>query len=353
MDWFIVPDLDGPISGGTLFDKLLIAAANAEGCPCTAVPIHRARKILASTKAGDWLWVDSLYLDEFPTLVRVASGSLRIALLAHYLPSLVRSGDGVRASDLSPVEVAALAAASLVLVPSPYLRGMIVRLAGKGREILCLEPGRLAKGRAVLPEPPVHAVMVANLVPGKGIEPFLAALAEQILASDDFLLTIVGGTTLDPTCAAGCLAAGKDPRLRGRVKFVGQRTPDETLHHMAASNLFISASVMESFGMALAEARTLGLAIVAREGGNVATLVHGGCGGELVASPTQLAAACLRLCRDSGEHRRRLELARATVLPPRPWSKVGREFKAKTARWRAVAPLESVTRERGTRAHET
>jgi glycosyltransferase involved in cell wall biosynthesis len=114
---------------------------------------------------------------------------------------------------------------------------------------------------------------------------------------------------------------------------------------MAASNLFVSASIMESFGMALAEARTLGLPIVARAGGNVATLVHGGCGGELVTDPSELAAACLRLCRDAGEHRRRLAMARATALPPRPWSEVGREFKLKTARLVAGAPHGAVLRE--------
>ena len=195
--------------------------------------------------------------------------------------------------------------------------------------------------------------MVANLVPGKGVGPFLTCLAEQIRASDELQLTIVGGSALDSACAAECLALGKDARLRGRVRFMGQRTPDETLGQMAASNLFISASVMESFGIALAEARTLGIAIVARAGGNVATLVPGGCGGELVTGPAQLAAACLRLCRDAGEHRRRLELARATALPPRSWSEVGREFKVKTARLRAGAPYCTELRDNGAHADGT
>jgi hypothetical protein len=345
MDWFIVPDLDGPISGGTLYDRLLIASANDAGCPSVAISLDRAHEVLAGANAGDRIWVDSLYLEEFPALVRAARRSARVALLAHYLPSLVTSGDGLRASDLSGGEVAALAAASLVLVPSPFMRRMVERLAGPGRTILCLEPGRVAEGRAVLPGPPVQAVMVANLVPGKGVAPFLACLAQQILASDDFHLTIVGGASFDRDCAEICLVLGDGPRLRGRVRFVGQQAPAATLRHMAASNLFVSASIMESFGMALAEARTLGLPIVARAGGNVATLVHGGCGGELVTDPSELAAACLRLCRDAGEHRRRLAMARATALPPRPWSEVGREFKLKTARLVAGAPHGAVLRE--------
>jgi glycosyltransferase involved in cell wall biosynthesis len=338
MDWFIVPDLDGPISGGTLYDRLLIASANDAGCPSMDVPVDWARAVVAGASAVDRVWVDSLYLEEFPALVRVAGRRLRVALLAHYLPSLVSRGDGLGASDLSQIEVAALAAASLVLVPSPFMRGMVERLAGADRTILCLEPGRVTKGRTVLPAPPVQAVMVANLVPGKGVAPFLACLAEQILPSDHFHLTIVGGASFDRACAQICFELGDEPRLRGRVRFVGQQTPAATLRHMSASNLFVSASVMESFGMALAEARTLGLPIVASAGGNVAALVSAGCGGELVTNPSQLAAASLRLGRDAGEHRRRLALASATALAPRPWSEVGREFRVKMARLDTGAP---------------
>ena len=60
MNWFIVSDLDGPITGGTLFDRWLIAAANAQGCPCAALPIDRAREVLARAKVEGWFWVGVL-----------------------------------------------------------------------------------------------------------------------------------------------------------------------------------------------------------------------------------------------------------------------------------------------------
>ena len=332
MHWFIVPDLDGPISGGTLFNGMLIAAANEVGCPCRLLPIDQARTVLARATSEDLFWVDSLYLDEFPALVRAASPTTPVALILHYLPSLVALGEGLRASELAPAETDALRAAAMVLVPSPFMRRMIERLAGAGRTIVCVEPGRLARGRATLPEPPISAVMVANLVPGKGVAPFLASLAGQIAAADTFHLTIVGGGELDRACAERCLDLGNDPRLRGRVRFTGGLAPQETVRLMAESNLFVSASVMESFGMALAEARTLGLPIVARTGGNVGALVEEACGGELVASPAELAAACLTLCGDSAEHRRRIQRAREGAWPPRSWAEAAREFSAQVAR---------------------
>jgi glycosyltransferase involved in cell wall biosynthesis len=331
MHWFIVPDLDGPVSGGTLFNRMLIAAANQVGCPCRSLPIEKARAALVGAAGEDTFWVDSLYLDEFPTLCRAAKTGAQVALLLHYLPSLVTHGGGVCASLLTPTEVNALQAAGTFLVPSPFMRAAIERLAGVGRTIVCVEPGCLATGLAPLPFPPARAVMVANLVPGKGVEPFLTNLAERIEGSDDFCLTVIGGDAFDRPYAGRCRRVGDDPRLRGRVDFAGALSPEKTVRRMVASNLFVSASVMESFGMALAEARILGLPIVACTGGNVAELVDRACGGELVGSPEALASAFLALCRDTGKHRRRMASARAGALPPRPWTAAAREFSAQTA----------------------
>jgi glycosyltransferase involved in cell wall biosynthesis len=88
---------------------------------------------------------------------------------------------------------------------------------------------------------------------------------------------------------------------------------------------------METYGMALAEARTLGLPILAHAGGNVGAHVTSGAGGELVASHEELAAAFLSLCRDPHEHHARLRLARAHALPARAWSQAAAEFTALAA----------------------
>jgi glycosyltransferase involved in cell wall biosynthesis len=338
MHWFIVPDLDGPMSGGTLFNRMLIAATNQVGCPCRPLPLEKARAALVGAAGEDTFWVDSLYLDEFPALRRAARTGTQVGLILHYLPSLVTLGGGVCASELTSAEVNALQAAGTFLVPSPFMRGAIERLAGVGRTIVCVEPGRLATGLAPLPIPPARAVMVANLVPGKSVEPFLVNLADRVEGSDDFCLTVIGGDAFDPPYAERCRRAVDDLRLRGRVVFAGALSPEETVRRLAASNLFVSASVMESFGMALAEARTLGLPIVACTGGNVATLVDRMCGGQLVGSPEALASAFLAICRDTAQHRRRMASAKAGALPARSWIEAAREFSARTAGWLGLDP---------------
>lgn len=332
VQWFIVPNLDGPISGGTHYNRMLIAALKCAQGSCDVLPLDQAAAVLANAAAEDCFWIDSLYLDELPSLAGLARPGARLGMIVHYLPSLISVGEGLGPSDLTPGEAAALRIAAMFLVPSPFMCEIVRRLTRRVRPILHVEPGRSATASSSLPEPPpMRAVVVANLVPGKGIEGFLRSLAEQIRETDTLQLEVIGGATQDPPCAERCHALGGDPRLRGRVRFWGELSPDETLRKMAASNLLISSSHMESYGMALVEARAVGLPILAQRGGHVAAVVGRDSGGELLATVADLAGACLMLCRDPTEHRRRMELARVRVLPARPWSVVAREFSMQVA----------------------
>jgi glycosyltransferase involved in cell wall biosynthesis len=331
MQWFIVPSLDGPVSGGTLYNRLLTTALKDAGCACEVLPIEGATAVSAQAAAGDDLWVDSLYLDHLPRLARATRSGARLGLIVHYLPSLISHGENISQSDLTSVEVAALHTASMFLVPSTFMRGLVCRLTGDVRPVLQVEPGRPLGAVSSLPEPPARALVVANLVPGKGVAPFLASLAEQIRETDALQVSMVGGAGHDPAYAEHCHAIARDPRLRGRACFLGELPHDETLRTLASSNLLVSCSHMESYGMALMEARVLGVPILAKRGGHVAAMVGRDAGGEVFADATDLVASLLRICRDPGDHRRRMELARARALPARPWSAAALEFVAHVA----------------------
>jgi glycosyltransferase involved in cell wall biosynthesis len=326
MQWFIVPRLDGAISGGTLYNRLLIAGLKDSGCACDVLPIDQAKAVLAKAHGNDGFWVDSLYLDRLPLLARAARPGTRLGLIVHYLPSLISRGEGIGAADLTPTEAAALRTAAMFLVPSPFMGGIVRRLVGSARPVLQIESGRPLAALVSLPGPPLRTLMVANLVAGKGVERFLPSLAEQIREADDLCVSIVGGSEHDPAHAERCHDRQKDPRLRGRVRFLGELPHHETLQEMAASNLLVSCSHMESYGMALMEARVLGVPILAQDGGHVAAMVERDSGGELFADTDDLVATMLRLGRDPVEHLRRMKLARAGAWPARPWSAAAREF---------------------------
>jgi hypothetical protein len=323
--WFVVPDLDGPLTGGTLYNRELIAALSRAAFPARALDLASARRAFAEAWPG-FYWVDSLYLELFSELRAL---TCRVGLILHYLPSLIASGGDLGQVCLSPSESLALRSAHAFLAPSRFMSDAVARLAGSDRAALVVEPGRFADGVGAPVEPSsgVEAVLVANLLPEKGVARFLAALADELVESDRLRLSIIGSSELDVRYAATCRdLVSEYPRLRERVVFEGALPPRRVVTRMSSKNLFISASVMEAYGMALAEARTLGLPIVARDGGNVSVLVDLRAGGELARSDAELAKACVRVARDPRAHVLRLERARWGALGPRPWSDAAREL---------------------------
>ncbi len=320
--WFVVPDTAGPISGGTLFNRELLRSLGEHSFPARELSVAGALARLRQGEEG-FYWVDSLHIPAFPELHRQNGGRQPLGLLAHYLPSLV-------SGSVSAEERFAIEQAAAFISPSEFLRAVLCERGADARPILVVEPGRWASGVVAAPAPPgVRAVLVANLLPSKGVFELLRALSSELTASDVFELTIAGSEEAEPEYARACRElAASSPELCARVRFAGVLSPEGAAELMAASNLVVSASRMESYGMVLTEARTLGVPLLARQGGNVKNLVLEPAGGELVADEPALARACARLARDAREHERRLELARRHAWSPRAWSLAASEFVA-------------------------
>ena len=323
---FVVPALDGPITGGTSYNRELCAALVAASCPpqiCAA----------SEPQLDSWLararfvWVDSLYLAELPEIRRRAPTPL--GLLAHYLPSFVRLGRAATLPELSDDERAAVLAADAFLVTSDFMREAFEPLVAPGKPILVIPPGcraRLAHAPAQ-PSPTLRALIIANVVPGKGIEDWLRALLLSLGDDEPLRVTIVGSLDADRAYADRCRRViAESPLLSRVVSLRGACSPEQTLTLLAESDLLLSASAMESYGMALAEARVLGVPILARAGGNAAAHVDHGAGGQCVSSVQALATACLALARDRPELDRRRARARARALAPRAWSSAAEQL---------------------------
>jgi glycosyltransferase involved in cell wall biosynthesis len=329
---FIVPGSAAAISGGTLYNRALLAACRDAEAPVEAVDRERAPELLRAADAG-FFWLDTLYLHDFRALHSLPRRA-SLGLLVHYLPSLVDGGGAITTGALTADERLALDRADAFIVTSAWMRALVQRRAGPRRACLLVEPGR-PEAPAETPPPPaegVRAVMVASLVPGKGILPFLGALAAELTSSDPLELTIVGGAPNESYAERCRRAVASDPLLAARVRFAGELAPGAVCSRVARGNLFVSSSVFEAYGMALCEARVAGVPIVARAGGNTAAWTAPEAGGELCTGDRELAQAVVRLCRDPVLHRLRLELARGERLAPRPWSHAANEFIAQARR---------------------
>jgi glycosyltransferase involved in cell wall biosynthesis len=216
------------------------------------------------------------------------------------------------------------------------MREVVASLDFGERPVLCVEPGCELRAAAAIPgvSEGVRALLLSHVVSGKGIEPLLSALALSLSPQDRFELRIAGDLQAEPAYAARCQAlVAAEPLLARQVRFCGLLSEADAHAALFASNLLLSASFMESYGMALSEARCAGLPVLARDGGNVRALVEPAAGGQLVAGATELAEACVRLCRDPAEHERRLVAAHKHPPPARSWRCAAEQFLA------AVQPL--------------
>ena len=323
---FVVPSLDGPVSGGTLYNRELCAALTSSGCEVRVCSLE-SPELDQLVGASRRLFVDSLYLDALPELKRRAPCS--VALLTHYLPSFVVLGRAARSAELSEPERRALSAADRFLVTSHFMREALGPLVAPQKPICVVTPGCFAQLSPRLPKAigELHALLIGNLVPGKGIEPLLRSLAEQLLPADSLRLTILGSLDADVDYAERCRRLiAETPALTSRVILRGAQSTERVAHELAQAEVLLSASLMESYGMALAEARAAGVPILARAGGNVAQHVETSAGGELAYSTSELAAACLELARTPARVRERLRAAREHAPLARAWSRAASEL---------------------------
>jgi hypothetical protein len=324
----VAPPLDGPTTGGTLYNLQLMAAVDPARLALEHVGAEAARARAAETRP-DAVWVDSLYLELVPQLRAALPARTALGVLLHYLPTLLQDPDPQALAELSPREQRALTAADMVVTPSATLRALVSRLR-PALPVASIEPG---VAHATIAAAREHTcVMVCNVTENKGVLPLLRALAEHAGPRDAFALRIAGRLDLEPAYAASCRAlVAEQAWLSSHVRFLSGLAPAEVPTELARAGVFASASRMESYGMALAEARASGAPIVARAGGHVAHHVRAEHGGELVADEAALAEALLRLLRAPDELARRQRLAAANRLR-RDWREAARELEGFTAR---------------------
>lgn len=330
---FLTPALDGPATGGTLYNRQLLAALIAlpesaraglsfEQCSLDALPLAGLR--------ADRVWVDSLYLGELPGLRSHFASAARVGLLLHYLPSLLRAPQLRTAAELSEQERRALHAADAVITPSEYLRELVRELC-PDKPCACVSPGVHVTQPGGAASRAASVLMICNVTENKGVLPFLHELAQVVPPHAAFQLAVAGDLQLEAAYARECMKLREQhPWLREHLSFLGSVSQRELFMRLARASVLVSASRMESYGMALAEARALGTPILALPGGNVMQHVAAESGGALARSPRELAVALCDLMADRVELAERQARARATAAA-RPWSAAALDFVAAVA----------------------
>ena len=318
----VVPGrLDTP-TGGSFYDRRMSEGLRQHGWsveireldesfpyPSPAALEHAAR-VLADLQDGTRVLVDGLALGAMPEVIEHEAARLRIAALVHLPLGADISMDRSSATRLEAAERRALSAAAVVIVTGAATLPMLARYGIARDKIVVVEPGTtrapLARGSGGTP---LRLLSVATLNPGKGHEILLEALA--VVPHRGWHLTCAGSMTRDPATVGRIRAAISRLGLEERVTLIGDLDATRLGECYDRADVFVLATLQETYGMAVAEALAHGLPVVSTTTGAIPDLVGADAG--LLAPPGNIEAlveALTRVIGDAGLRSRLTEGAR-------------------------------------------
>ena len=237
--------------------------------------------MLASIPSGGSVLIDGLALGAMPEQIEREASRLKVIALVH-MPLAAEVGiDPEVAAALEAGERRALAAAALIVVTGTSTAGVLARRGFSGRRIVVVEPGTdrapLARGSG---GPLLHLMCVATLNPGKGHDILFRALAA--VPQRNWHLTCAGSVDRSPATVERLRTLLRALDLEKQVSLAGELDADAIARCYDAADLFVLATLHETFGMAVAEALARGLPVVATATGSIPELVSGDSAGIVV-----------------------------------------------------------------------
>ncbi len=260
----VVPEgIDDPRhpSGGNAYDRRICRELATLGCVVheyavagdwpTPSPdsLSTLARVLASVPDGAVVLLDGLIASAAPEAVLPEADRLRMVVLLH-LPL-----GGAR-------ERAVLLAAAAVVTTSNWARRTVldqhglpeqsVHVAEPGADVAAPTPGSQSGG---------ELLCVAAVVPAKGHDTLLDALAR--ISHLDWRCRCVGALDLDAGFVGHVRARARGAGIAARVLFTGPLTASELGAVLTTTDLVVTASRRESYGMSATEALARGIPVVA------------------------------------------------------------------------------------------
>ena len=308
---FIVPGQIDTRTGGYIYDRCMTDGLRQHGWSVevrelddsfpypTPAALQQAAAVLADIREGASVLVDGLALGAMPAVIEREAARLRIVALVH-LPLGADIGiDRHVASTLAAAERRALSAAGLVIVTGAATLPLLTEYGVAHDKIAVVEPGTVrapvARGSG---GPTLRLLSVATLNPGKGHEILLEALAA--VPDRDWHLTCAGSVTRHPATVERVRATLHRLELEEHVSLVGELDDARLCDQYDKADVFVLATLQETYGMAVAEALAHGLPVVSTMTGAIPDLVGDDAG--LLAPPGNvgaLAAALARIAADT------------------------------------------------------
>jgi glycosyltransferase involved in cell wall biosynthesis len=338
---FVVPgDLATP-TGGYVYDRRIIAELRALSWRVQVVDIgagfprptagarEAARRRLAELASERPIVIDGLAFGVLATEAQelALAPRCRLVALVHHPLALETGLSAGESAVLRDGECAALACARHVITTSPSTAHLLVAdYAVTPQRLSIVRPGTdrmAAQPRA--PGPVVDLLAVGSVVPRKGYDILVAALAK--IPDLAWRLVIAGDRERSSETARRLDAEIARLGLAGRVTFAGAVAPQRLTQLYVAADLFVLPSRFEGYGMAYAEAIAHGVPVVGTWAGAIPDTVPAGAGVLVPPDDVDALAAVLRALIANPSQRKRLAAgarAAATTFPS--WQESARLF---------------------------
>ncbi len=239
-------------------------------------------------------------LDRAAPIVR-GSGMVRRWVRDGAVLSAVSSfaADGVRAATGGKVPVAVLPNGIDATAWAPVAAGAAAD-DGEPRPLRLVTASRLASRKR----------------PGALVD-VMSAVREQLPTGVEVTLDVLGDGPLRDRLQGRIDGAG----LGETITLHGRVARDELARRYQESDIYLSTTRLEAFGIAVLEARTAGLPVVAYADSGVADIITDGLSGLLATDDEALAAAVVELAADD-DLRTRIATHNATTPPAQAWPEV-------------------------------
>jgi glycosyltransferase involved in cell wall biosynthesis len=272
------------LTGGNVYNRRMIEEWRRAGHEVTTTGIE-GRHPLADDEAraaAASAW-ETLREDAVPVLDNLVLPSFapfaedfaarRAVLLDHHPTGLEPGLPAADAAALLEIEKQIVPRFHRVVAPSRTIADTLIRDFGASEARLAvIMPGTDDAERSHgSGGPGVHVLSIGSLIPRKGHDVLLRALAR--LFDLDWRLTIAGSPRLDPACADNLRVLAGELGIADKVRFRGELTGVPLAELWDSADLFALATRYEGFGMVVAEALRRGLPAVVGDGGAAGALL--------------------------------------------------------------------------------
>lgn len=272
--------------------------------PTPAALADAARALSAIGDRGTVL-IDGLAFGAMPDEVEREARRLQLVAIIH-LPLAAEVGLSPDVAARFVVsERRAIAAASLMIVTGKATAEALTRSGVAPNLIAIVEPGtdRVPVARGSRGEV-VHLLCAATLNPGKGHDILFRALAA--VGRDNWRLTCAGSLDRHPQTVVRLRARLQELGLEDRVSLAGDLDAAALAACYHDADVFVLATLQETFGMAVAEALARGLPVVSTSTGAIPELVGHDAGLIVPPGDTEALTAALSQVLDDRHFRARL-----------------------------------------------